>query len=880
MNRKIKLFVGMTLGVATLFGLFVIANPALAMTCNSATLTGTVETGTPPTHARFSYGTNYSTVANGGGTTTAVQYFYNEGTYPIQQFISGLSESTTYYFRLEVTNNYGTENLNINSFTTPACEVSNPAPTVTVTADNRNLPYNGSTTIRWTSNADSCTASGGSGVWSSASYNGNPSHSNISGSSPTGNLTNAVTYSMRCTNSDGQQAIDSETVNVDQPVARCTDVNANNYNSIGSCTYTRCTDAAANNYNSIGSCTYTRCTDINATNYNGIGSCNYAARCTDINANNYNSIGSCTYNRCTDINATNYNGIGSCRYFTPLTTCQDTNAINYGGALPCRYFTPITTCQDPSANNFGGTLPCRYTTGQRPIVILTADDTSIDRNDNTTIRWSVSNNADTCIASGGTSGWAGNQSRTGGTFNTGNMTSDRTFSITCTNNFGSDNDSVPITVDDDDGDGPTVSIRADENTVDYNDSTTIRWSSSNADSCRASGGTNGWSGSKSRSGTFPTRNLTEDTTYRIICENDDGDDTDSVTVRVTDNNIVQTCQDSNAINYRGTVPCRYNTVVNNQPTVVLYADSTNIAYNSATTVRWGTANATSCIAYGGSIGWAGPKSIGPGSFYTGSLTSSQTYTITCSNNVGSATDSVTVNVRGQVLGASTAVVARPAPTSLVLITSSVDRNQPIVPTLDNTNPCPGDEINYTVTYQNIGTASITNLTLRIDLPYEVDYMFSNPNNPMRSGNTLIFTLGTLRANGQGTVTIRVRVRDNIPSGTNLNFPATLSYTDPSGSPQSVNANVSAQVCGVLPAVIIQDDNGKVLLGANVFGAGFLPGNIFGWLLLFILILLLVLLAKRIFDQPFHQRTMTTYDPIPAPQPLGRKTTTTTIESHS
>ena len=293
--------------------------------------------------------------------------------------------------------------------------------------------------------------------------------------------------------------------------------------------------------------------------------------------------------------------------------------------------------------------------------------------------------------------------------------------------------------------------------------------------------------------------------------------------------------------------------VNNQPTVVIYADSTNLAYNSSTTIRWGTVNATSCIASGGSAGWAGIKSIGPGSFYTGSLASTRTYTISCSNNYGSSTDSVTVRVRGQVI--TDPVI----PTSYVIINSSVDRNQPIVPTIDNTRPHPGDEINYTVTYQNIGNASITGLTLRLDLPYEVDYMFSNPSNPTRSGNTLIFSLGTLRANAQGTVTVRVRVRENIPAGTYLNFPAILSYVDPSGHMQSVNANVSAQIW----SEPVKEE--VVQLGANVFGAGFFPTNIFGWLLLIILILLLVYLAKYIFGQPGQLA------------PFSKKTTTTTIQ---
>jgi uncharacterized repeat protein (TIGR01451 family) len=170
-----------------------------------------------------------------------------------------------------------------------------------------------------------------------------------------------------------------------------------------------------------------------------------------------------------------------------------------------------------------------------------------------------------------------------------------------------------------------------------------------------------------------------------------------------------------------------------------------------------------------------------------------------------------------------------------------------VPTIDNTRPHPGDEINYTVSYQNIGTGAITGLTLQIVMPGEVSYITSNPNNPSIFGNTLVFSLGTLKANGQGVVTVRMRVLDNAPAGAILNFPAILSYVDPSGFPQSVNANVSAQIWS------------GGALGANVFGAGFLPENIFGWLLFLVLLLILILLGKHVFtsNQPFSKRTITT-----------------------
>ncbi len=558
----------------------------------------------------------------------------------------------------------------------------------------------------------------------------------------------------------------------------------------------------------------------------------------------------------------------------------------------------------------------------RPTVSISADDTSLDSGDNTTVRWN-SSNADTCTGSGGSNGWSGSRTLSG-SFNTGSLTNTRTFTITCSNSSGSATDSVTINVNDQ-GDRPTVDIRADDTTLDSGDSTIIRWDSDNADTCRASGGRNGWSGNRNTSGSFDTGDLTASTTYHITCTNEFGSADDSVTVRVEedeDEPTVNISASPSNVSYGGTstvtwtsqnadsctanggvngwsgtrsrsgsfytgqlynnttfsITCRnengsandsvtisVGNQVNNVPTVVLSADSTNVAFNGATTIRWSTTNATSCNATGGSTGWSGTRSIGPGSFYTGSLTGTRTYSMTCSNSSGSASDSVTVSVRGQVLGTSTPASA------YLIVSSSVDRNRPIVPTLDNTNPCPGDDINYTLTYQNIGTASVRNIVLRIDLPVEVDFLTSSPSNPSQSGNTLIFNLGSLGANKQGKVTIRTRLQDSVPAGTNLNFPATMTYVDPSGAQQSVSADVSANVCGEVAVNQIDnnDNNGTISLGASVFGAGFLPDSVLGWLLLLILILILVVLVRHLFAQSFARRTVTTYNPT-----NGQSTTTT------
>ena len=66
------------------------------------------------------------------------------------------------------------------------------------------------------------------------------------------------------------------------------------------------------------------------------------------------------------------------------------------------------------------------------------------------------------------------------------------------------------------------------------DSTTIRWTSDNANSCTASGGSNNWSGSKNTSGSFNTGDLTSDKTYSISCSNSSDSASDSVTINVGD----------------------------------------------------------------------------------------------------------------------------------------------------------------------------------------------------------------------------------------------------------------------------------------------------------------------------------------------------------
>jgi len=75
---------------------------------------------------------------------------------------------------------------------------------------------------------------------------------------------------------------------------------------------------------------------------------------------------------------------------------------------------------------------------------------------------------------------------------------------------------------------PTIDINADDTVVDEQGTTTVRWTTNDADSCVASGG---WAGPKPLNGTQQVGPLSSDTIYTLTCATNAGQNTDaSVTV--------------------------------------------------------------------------------------------------------------------------------------------------------------------------------------------------------------------------------------------------------------------------------------------------------------------------------------------------------------
>jgi hypothetical protein len=81
-------------------------------------------------------------------------------------------------------------------------------------------------------------------------------------------------------------------------------------------------------------------------------------------------------------------------------------------------------------------------------------------------------------------------------------------------------------------------------------------------------------------------------------------------------------------------------IVFTPPTLDFSASPNPVAYNTASTLTWSSANATACTASGD---WSGAKAVS-GSQSTGNFTSSKTYTLSCTGLGGTVIKSVTVTI--------------------------------------------------------------------------------------------------------------------------------------------------------------------------------------------------------------------------------------------
>jgi hypothetical protein len=267
------------------------------------------------------------------------------------------------------------------------------------------------------------------------------------------------------------------------------------------------------------------------------------------------------------------------------------------------------TCSNASGNR-SAAATVTLQTQQAPTLTFSANPTSVSSGGSTQLRWSTTG-ATSCTASGS---WSGSRPLASNGWTISGITSNRTFTLTCTGAGGNVQRSASVTVGGSPPAAPTLTFSANPTSVASGGSTQLRWSTTNATSCTASGS---WSGSRPlASNGWTIAGITSNRTFTLTCTGAGGSVQRAATVTV---------QSGSA------------------PTLTFSANPTSVASGGSTQLRWSSTHATSCTASGS---WSGSRPVASNGWTIAGITSNRTFNLQCSGTGGSISRTVTVTVGG------------------------------------------------------------------------------------------------------------------------------------------------------------------------------------------------------------------------------------------
>lgn len=241
---------------------------------------------------------------------------------------------------------------------------------------------------------------------------------------------------------------------------------------------------------------------------------------------------------------------------------------------------------------------------------LSANPLSIAQGESTVISWQALNSV-SCRAEGN---WT-TEIRPAGQASVGPLDKTTTYTMSCLGKEGGPiSETITIIVDGTPASpSPSLTLTASPSRINANDSSTISWSTNNADSCVALGG---WSSKTSANNTQFISSIPSTTTYSMRCTGPGGTVSESVSIVV--NNIPP-------------APA---------PRLNLTADDLILDANASTTIRWTTSNADTCSADGGWSARTNPNS----QQFISTIPRTSSYSMTCVGTGGSVTETVTITV--------------------------------------------------------------------------------------------------------------------------------------------------------------------------------------------------------------------------------------------
>ncbi len=145
----------------------------------------------------------------------------------------------------------------------------------------------------------------------------------------------------------------------------------------------------------------------------------------------------------------------------------------------------------------------------------------------------------------------------------------------------------------------------------------------------------------------------------------------------------------------------------------------------------------------------------------------------------------------------------------------------------------GDELVYTVQWENISNVDLKDLVLEVSIPEALEIVSTEQGQIDKKANTIYVNISELRAGERDEMDVRTKVNGTLQANESVTARAIIAFENPELRSQE-------------NAIAYDSDSyitSQNVLGASIFGLDFLPGSLAGWLFIILLIILLILLIR-------------------------------------
>ncbi len=191
--------------------------------------------------------------------------------------------------------------------------------------------------------------------------------------------------------------------------------------------------------------------------------------------------------------------------------------------------------------------------------------------------------------------------------------------------------------------------------------------------------------------------------------------------------------------------------------------------------------------------------------------------------------------RGNIFVFQTSNIYVPAPVDTTPSVTPATKNELIKITTNSENVYLGDNVEYFITYKNNTKKNFENTVITVQLPKEVIFDETNFGR-LNKDNAVVFNINNLIASQVGSITIRGHINKESSGVSTIVTTAIMTYTV-AGSTTEKN-----EIDFVTNNIV----DGSSLAAASLFGAGFMPTTLIGWIALLLVILVLIALIRHLY----------------------------------